>query len=298
MSTDTKTGQTVYRSAGFEVFPVSGCIAVGGQKESVALVTMKVFAVLLEHPGEVVSRNDFYRAVWGEQIVSDDALTRCISDLRQLLARFSSESLIETLPKRGYRWLAPVDTSTADSPALPPSQHLPLTGSTGHNASPGYARFFGASYLLPLAGGLVAAMAVALVIIGVAGRGNDQHWARVAVIPLQAEPASQHETAAFLDDLLRQALLESGELRFVSDKALQPYLDMPYAALLRDLNVPWVVEGQILDRQPDMRITLSLVDARTSLVMTQQHFSVLQPQDAITPVKAFVSEIEALVAGD
>lgn len=41
--------------------------------------------------------------------MSDDTLTRCISELRTQLGKYSSQSsLIETLPKRGYRWVPPV----------------------------------------------------------------------------------------------------------------------------------------------------------------------------------------------
>lgn len=75
-------------------------------------VEPKVMAVLLclaENAGEVVSRNALYDAVWGKAVVSDQALTNCISELRQALGDDRADPrYIETVPKLGYRLLAPV----------------------------------------------------------------------------------------------------------------------------------------------------------------------------------------------
>jgi DNA-binding winged helix-turn-helix (wHTH) protein/TolB-like protein len=76
----------------------------------------KVMAVLLclaEHAGEVVSRNAIYDKVWGHTVVSDQALTNCISELRQHLGDDRAEPrYIETVPKRGYRLVAPLGAAT------------------------------------------------------------------------------------------------------------------------------------------------------------------------------------------
>jgi DNA-binding winged helix-turn-helix (wHTH) protein/TolB-like protein len=70
---------------------------------------MAVLVCLAEHAGEVVSRNALYERVWGRTLVSDQALTNCISELRQHLGDDRSEPrYIETVPKRGYRLVAPL----------------------------------------------------------------------------------------------------------------------------------------------------------------------------------------------
>ncbi len=73
---------------------------------------MEVLACLVEHAGDVVSRASLYDAVWGKTVVSDQALTNCISELRQVLGDDRSDPrYIETVPKRGYRLVAPVRTA-------------------------------------------------------------------------------------------------------------------------------------------------------------------------------------------
>jgi DNA-binding winged helix-turn-helix (wHTH) protein/tetratricopeptide (TPR) repeat protein/TolB-like protein len=70
---------------------------------------MAVLVCLAERAGEVVSRTALYDAVWGQTIVSDQALTNCISELRQYLADDRAQPrFIETVPKRGYRLIAPL----------------------------------------------------------------------------------------------------------------------------------------------------------------------------------------------
>lgn len=83
-------------------------------------VEPKVMAVLLclaERAGEVVSRQTLYDAVWGKTIVSDQALTNCISELRQALGDDRAKpGYIETVPKRGYRLVALVRAANGTEP--------------------------------------------------------------------------------------------------------------------------------------------------------------------------------------
>jgi DNA-binding winged helix-turn-helix (wHTH) protein/tetratricopeptide (TPR) repeat protein len=70
---------------------------------------MEVLVCLAEKPGEVISREQLIRAVWPDAVVTDDVLTRCISELRKALDDDSRGSqVIHTIPKRGYRLVAEV----------------------------------------------------------------------------------------------------------------------------------------------------------------------------------------------
>lgn len=65
---------------------------------------LEVFLCLARNGGEVVSREQFAREVWEPAVVTDDALTRCTSELRRTLDDPAAQApLIETVPKRGYR---------------------------------------------------------------------------------------------------------------------------------------------------------------------------------------------------
>ncbi len=80
---------------------------------------MEVLAILAKHPGRVVSRGEFLDAVWPDVVVTEHTLSRCVYQLRQALEKIAGERgddrfvPIETLPKRGYRLLARIETQSA-----------------------------------------------------------------------------------------------------------------------------------------------------------------------------------------
>jgi DNA-binding winged helix-turn-helix (wHTH) protein/TolB-like protein len=93
---------------------------------------MAVLSCLARHVGEVVTRDEFSAEVWGGRVVSDEALSRCISLLRQVLADDSREPrFIRTIARIGYTLvptplpLAPVGLDTPAAPVQEVSRPLP-----------------------------------------------------------------------------------------------------------------------------------------------------------------------------
>ena len=94
-------------------------------------LTNKAFAVLrylVEHPGQLVTKDALFAAVWPETIVSENTLTNCIGELRQALGdNPKAPQFIATVHRRGYRWLVslrsalPVPSSNLQLPSPPPS---------------------------------------------------------------------------------------------------------------------------------------------------------------------------------
>jgi predicted ATPase/DNA-binding winged helix-turn-helix (wHTH) protein len=91
----------------------------------------KSFALLrylVAHAGRVVSKDELVQAVWTETAVSDGVLTVSITEIRQVLGDTAqAPQYLETVPRRGYRWLGTLPT-TAPSSATP-SFSLPLAPS-------------------------------------------------------------------------------------------------------------------------------------------------------------------------
>ena len=80
---------------------------------------MDVLVCLAERAGEVVSRETLNEQVWGNIVVTDQAVTNCISELRHHLGDDrSAHRVIETIPKRGYRLTAPVQLAQVESPEV------------------------------------------------------------------------------------------------------------------------------------------------------------------------------------
>jgi TolB-like protein/DNA-binding winged helix-turn-helix (wHTH) protein/Flp pilus assembly protein TadD len=99
-----------------------------GERVPVAPKGFDVLAYLVEHAGQVVTPDEILEALWPETYVNPEVLRKYIQEIRKALVdRPDKPEFIETLPKRGYRFIAPVtDESTAepDSPtALPTEEH-------------------------------------------------------------------------------------------------------------------------------------------------------------------------------
>jgi len=100
----------------FEVDLRAGELFKEGIKIRLQQQPFRVLALLLEHPGEVVTREDLRQAIWpaGTFVEFDVGLDAAIHKLRSALGD-SAESprLVETLPRRGYRFIAAVDSAVA-----------------------------------------------------------------------------------------------------------------------------------------------------------------------------------------
>jgi adenylate cyclase len=77
-----------------------------------------VLKVLLMHAGEPVTKDNLFASVWGDTVVSDDALTTCIQELRKALADDAKQPrFIETRHRRGYQFVAPLTDAQAEQAA-------------------------------------------------------------------------------------------------------------------------------------------------------------------------------------
>jgi len=94
-----------------------------GKSVQVEPKAMEVLVFLAEHPGEVLSREAILQAVWADTHVCNEVLTYCIFELRKALEDDAKNpQIIQTIPRRGYRLIAPVRTEaglTQPAPAEP-----------------------------------------------------------------------------------------------------------------------------------------------------------------------------------
>jgi len=100
------------------------------ENEEVRL-TPKVFAVLrhlVEHPGEIITKNTFLEAIWPDLYVTDTVLAVHIGKAREALGDNAKEPrFIETVHRRGYRFIAPSSKSAQIPPSNPTSTGEPST---------------------------------------------------------------------------------------------------------------------------------------------------------------------------
>lgn len=98
-----------YLIADIKVFPDLNVIEVQGDTHRVEPKVMLLLNYLSEHQGEVCSKQNLIDAIWPNQIIADEALTRLIFVLRNLLSDDAkAPKFIATVPKKGYVLLQPI----------------------------------------------------------------------------------------------------------------------------------------------------------------------------------------------
>ncbi len=91
------------------VYPKLDRISRDGATVHLEPKVMDLLVYLARHPGQVVSKNDIIDSVWEGHIVANSALSRCMALLRGALGDDARRPrYIETIPKRGYRLIAPI----------------------------------------------------------------------------------------------------------------------------------------------------------------------------------------------
>src|ERR1700675_2518715 len=124
---------SVVRFGTYEVSFQSGEVRKAGLRIRVQQQPMKLLETLLERPGEVVAREELRRRIWPNESFGDfdQALNIAIAKLRSALGDSAENPrFIETLPKRGYRFIADVSVVDADVRSKKPASvagDLPAT---------------------------------------------------------------------------------------------------------------------------------------------------------------------------
>ena len=123
----------LYRFGVFEVFPEAGEVYRQGHRVKLQEQPFRLLITLVEHPGEIVTREALCQRLWPENtfVEFDQSLGTAVTKLRQALGDDAENPrFVETVPKRGYRFLAPV-TCISPEPAAPSAANvldLPLGG--------------------------------------------------------------------------------------------------------------------------------------------------------------------------
>lgn len=122
----------IYQSQGFSIYPQRQLIMRDQESIQVRPKTFALLMLLLEKPGEVLSKSYLLDSIWDDVKVEEQVLVQSIRELRQL---FGSAGIIQTYPRKGYAWAAEVvkaepscpdaARSTSPNPANPAATHRP-----------------------------------------------------------------------------------------------------------------------------------------------------------------------------
>jgi DNA-binding winged helix-turn-helix (wHTH) protein len=139
------TTSRLIRFGTFEVDLRTGELHKKGLKIKLQEQPFQILATLLEHAGDVVTRDELRRRLWPEDtfVDFDQGLNKAINKIREALGDSAENPrFVETLPKRGYRFIAPLNgysepTEFADDPQPQPGRNNSSESAAG-NSVPGW----------------------------------------------------------------------------------------------------------------------------------------------------------------
>ena len=111
----------------FRLDTANQCLWRGKERVSIPQKAYDVLRYLVENPGRLITQNEILEKLWIDTYVNPEVLRKYIVEIRKILGdRRDKPEFIETVTKRGYRFIAPVvDESAAEPPDLPTSHAKP-----------------------------------------------------------------------------------------------------------------------------------------------------------------------------
>jgi TolB-like protein/DNA-binding winged helix-turn-helix (wHTH) protein/Flp pilus assembly protein TadD len=286
---------SVVRFGTYEVSLQSGEVRKAGLRIRVQQQPMKLLEILLERPGEVVTREELRTRVWTDESFGDfdQAVNIAIAKLRSALGDSAENPrFIETLPKRGYRFIA--DVSVVDAEARP-KRPEPVDGDlmaavARDKEGDSKDKLQGAGLAVatkPRPWPALRVIVVLALVLGLPilafwlfrsrGHGHAPTGIRsLAVLPLEnlSADASQSYFADGMTDELITDLAQISALRVISRTSVMVYKGArkPLPQIARELNVDAVVEGTVLRSGDQVRITAQLIEASTDRHLWSQSY--------------------------
>ena len=259
-------GRHCTRFAVFEVDLESGELRKHGVKIKLQQKPFQILALLLERPGEVVTREELQRRLWPSDVFVDfeSGLNNAVKKLRSALGD-SAETprFVETVARHGYRFL--VTPQPGDrTPTLSPVPDRP----------PRISRM-----------GMAAVLVVLMALIGSiwAARRRTAHPAsvaskihKIAVLPLEnlSHDNEQEYFADGMTDAIIDQLARVRGLTVISRTSTMLYKKArkPLPQIARELGVDTVVEGTVLRSGDRVRVSAQLIDAATDRHLLSRTF--------------------------
>jgi len=260
----------------FEADLRTGELRKGGVRIRLQEQPFQVLAVLVTRPGELVTRDELRRRLWTADTFVDfeHGLNKAVNKIREALGD-SAESprFVETVPRRGYRFIADVAVVSRESVA-PETQARstvgdPLTADDREppelTEQPIAPTDRGWRWMLTMAGcGLVLA---SVIVVGwvLQSRGSSPAIRSLAVLPLEnlsGDPSQEYFADGMTDQLIA-TLGQISALRVISRTSVMGYKGArkPLPQIARELNVDAVIEGSIMRSGGRVRITAQLIEA-------------------------------------
>lgn len=245
----------IYHFGGFRYDSAQRLLFRGEQTVPLVPKTIDTLHALIERRGRVVEKAELMKLVWPDTTVEEIGLARNISALRKALGDEGGQAaFIETIPKRGYRFVAEVAVS-GTAPTPPPRARRPRLAWAAASAAVlllaalVYWQFYRPSRYLP----------------------QGAHYAALAVLPFDC--LTPHlEAAAFprgLQELLTAAVSKLDAVQVTSPSTVRRYREqnIPAALMARLLGLDVILEGVVQTHGENVRVTARLSDVHSGKII-------------------------------
>ena len=274
MSTDR------YKIGEFTLDVSQGCLRRGDIEVPLRPKSFALLQHLITHAGRLVTKDELLSKIWPNVIVTEDSLTRCISEARAALGD-TEQTAIKTVSKRGYIFAGPV-TQEGDDPAVQPAPDMvPVEGNV-------FQRRWRTALLAAF--GILSLAAAGL--YAATGMRHTAELPRLSLIVLpfanlNADPAQDYlgdiitsELTTALSRLRGATVIAAGSALTLKGKPVD------IKQLGADLDVRYALEGSVLRSEGSVRINARLVDTQTVKTLWSDRFDVdradiLRAQDEI-----------------
>ena len=249
----------------------SGELTKQGKRIPLQEQPFQLLSMLLQRPGELVTREEVHQKLWPRTIVDfDHGLNKAISKIRDALGDSAENPrFVETVARRGYRFLADVrEERDPESPTARLGQSAAIDQGTPGDVNSGAT---GGARRLPPRKSLalwIACGAALVLLLSAAWLLNHRQRAgtsihSVAVLPLanlSGDPSQEYFADGMTEELITQ-LGQIRALRVISRTSAMSYKNTlkPLAEIARELDVQAVVEGSVVRVGDRVRITAQLI---------------------------------------
>ena len=302
---DATQAPAVRRFGAFEVNFQSGELRKGGMRLRLSGQPFQVLAVLVERPGEVVNREELQARLWPADtfVDFDHGLNNAVARIREVLNDSSdTPRYVETVPRRGYRFIAPVTGAPSDNGSRPAVETGQAHAETHRAASgmpvPGKRKPYATLMQLLLG---VTAFLILLAAIVLYRVWSSKSVAQpppiksLAVLPLKnlSGDPSQEYLADGMTEELTGRLSGIHDLRVISRTSVMRFKDTQLSApeIAKALDVDAFVEGSVIRDGNRIRVHAQLIRATTD-----EHFWAQEYDRELEDVLALQSDVAQAIA--
>jgi adenylate cyclase len=104
---------TIFQFADYTLDVVRGSLRTTDREVELRPKSFDVLCYLVENAGRLVTKEELIKTIWPSVVVTEESLTRCVSDVRNAIGD-GDQTIIRTIPRRGYRFAAPVSRLRSD----------------------------------------------------------------------------------------------------------------------------------------------------------------------------------------